>query len=104
MKEAREIMDFMDRSVSDSRLGPMHISVYFAILYCWLLQGGEGPARVKGKELMVLAKIGGPTPFYKTLKELHQFGYIDYKPSFCAAEKSKVYLLLVETMGYRWKG
>lgn len=104
MKQVREITDFMDRAAKDTRLGPMHISMYVAILYCWIEQGGVGPARVKGKELMTLAKIGGPTPYYKTLRELHRYGYIDYKPSFSAMEKSRIYLPLLETMGYQWKG
>lgn len=100
MTEVKEITEFMDRAWSDSRLGPMHVSLYMAILYCWLQQGGAGPARVSGKELMPLAKIGGSTPMYKSLRELHEFGYIRYQPSFNPAEKSKVYLPLLETMGY----
>src|SRR5579859_8043255 len=100
----REVMDFMKRAEVDSRLGPMHISLYLAILYCWLRQGGEGPARVSGKELMPLAKIGGPTPMYKYLRELHDFGYVEYRPSHNPTKKSQVYLPLLETMGYQWKG
>lgn len=104
MKEAREIMDFMERVEKDSRLGPMHVSLYLAILYCWFRQGRAGPARVSGKELMPLAKIGGMTPMYKYLRELHDFGYIEYRPSHNPTKKSKVYLPLLETMGYQWKG
>ena len=104
MREARGITDFMERAAKDTRLGPMHVSLYLAILYCWLQQGGAGPARVTGKGLMPLAKIGGLTPLYKCLRELHQFGYIDYKPSHSATDKSKVYLPLFEMMGYQWKG
>ena len=104
MKEAREITEFMQRATKDSRLGPMHISLYLSILYCWLQQGGEGPARVSGKELMPISKIGGLRPMYKCLRELHELGYIEYAPSYNAREKSRVYLPLLETMGYRWKG
>ena len=104
MREVREITDFMERAEKDARLGPMHVSLYLAILYCWLRQGGVGAARVNRKELMPLAKIGGPTPLYKYLRELHEFGYIEYQPSFNPGEKSKVFLPLLETMGYQWKG
>lgn len=104
MKEVREITGFMERAGKDPRLGPLHLSLYLAILYCWVQQGGEGPVKVSGKELMPLAKIGGPTPMYRCLRELHAFGYIDYRPSFNPAAKSKVYLPLLETMGYQWKG
>lgn len=104
MKEVREISDFMERAEKDSRLGPAHISLYLAILFCWLRQGGAGPARVSGRELMPLSKIGGYTPMYKYLRELHQFGYIVYQPSMSPKGKTRVYLPLVETMGYQWKG
>lgn len=104
MKDVRELTDFMERVEKDVRLGPMHISLYMAILYCWLRQGGEGPARVSGKELMPISKIGGLRPMYRSLRELHEFGYIEYHPSFNALDKSRVYLPLLETMGYRWKG
>lgn len=103
VKEVRAISDFMERAEKDSRLGPMHISLYMAILYCWMRQGGEGPARVSGKELMPISKIGGPRPMYKSLQELHEFGYIEYAPSYNAREKSRIYLPLLETLGYRWK-
>lgn len=104
MKEVREVTDWMDRMAKDGRLGPMHVSLYVAILYCWLRQGGSGPARVSGRELMPLAKIGGLRPMYRCLRELHEFGYIVYQPSYNPADKSKVFLPLLETMGYWWKG
>jgi hypothetical protein len=104
MKEVREITDFMERVEKDPRLGPMHISLYLAILFYWLRQGGAGPAIVSGRQLMPLSKIGGPTPMYKYLRELHAFGYIVYQPSMSPKGKTRVYLPLLETMGYQWKG
>jgi hypothetical protein len=92
MKEVWELTDFMQRAKKDPRLGPMHISLYMAILYCWLQQGEYGPARVSAKELMPIAKIGGFRSMYKTLRQLHVYGYIQYHPSFNRMEKSKVYL------------
>lgn len=38
----------MERAEKDPRLGPMHVSLYLAILYCLLRQGGKRPARVTG--------------------------------------------------------
>ena len=104
MKVVTEITDFLERAEKDSRLGPLHIGLYVSILYYWLKQGGRGPARVTGKELMPLSKICGYTPMYKTLRELHGWGYIDYKPSHSMTDKSKIYLPLLEKMGYQWKG
>ena len=104
MKEVREITDFMERVSMDARLGPMHVSLYFAMLYGWLLQGCQGGIVVRASELMPLAKIQSPTSFYRCLRQLNEFGYIDYHPSFGLAERSRVYLPLLEKMGYQWKG
>jgi len=96
METALAIKNFVERAEKDSRLGPMHLSLYLAIFYCWLIQGGEGPARVSGKELMSIAKIGELGSLYKSLRELHEYGYIGYRPSYNAREKSSVLLPLLE--------
>ncbi|MDO6431574.1 hypothetical protein Q4E93_13295 [Flavitalea sp. BT771] len=94
MKQVPEVTDFMTRAELDARLGPMHISLYVAILHCWLRQGGSGPARISARDLMPISKIGGLTPMYRCLRELHEYGYIVYEPSFNPAEKSKAFLRL----------
>jgi hypothetical protein len=104
LKDLPEITEFLERAEKDVRLGPLHISLYISILYCWLQQGGIGPARVTGKELMPLSKISGYTPMYKTLRDLHTWGYIEYRPSHSMTDKSKIYLPLMEKMGYHCKG
>jgi hypothetical protein len=102
--EVKAVMDFMGRVRTDGRLGPAHISVYMAVVYVWVEQGANGPAKVTGKELGALAKISGQTPLYRRLRELHDFGYIVYQPSFNPADRSRVFLTLMEKMRYLWKG
>ena len=92
MKEVNEISVFMEQARIDPRIGPLHISLYMAILYCWLEQGGSGPVLFTGKELRPIAKIAGETPFHRVIRQLHTYGYIVYEPSFNAAVKSRVYL------------
>ena len=102
--EVKAVMDFMERVRSDGRLGPAHISVYMAVVYVWSMQGADGPAKVNGKEVGALAKISGTTPLYRRLRELHEFGYIVYQPSFNPMDRSRVFLTLMEKMRYLWKG
>lgn len=87
-----EITGFMDRARGDPRIGPLHVSLYLAIVYCWVQQGSQGPALVSGRELRPLAKITGGTPFYRVIRQLNAYGYIVYEPSFNPAVKSKVFL------------
>jgi len=93
------ITDFMERAKRDPRLGPLHISLYVAILYCWLRQGREVPVRVSARELMPISKIGGLRPMYRSLRELHEFGYIEYHPSYSPKGESWVYLPPLGSMG-----
>lgn len=98
MKGVPEVSVFMERAEKDARLGPLHISLYMSILYCWLRKHTEGAVCVTGRELMPIAKIGGLTPMYRTLKELDEYGYIDYKPSHSLSDKSRIYLPLLRLM------
>jgi len=91
MKDVAEIWSFLEQARGDPRIGPLHISLYLSIYYCWVRQGG-GPVNCSARELMPLAKIGGGTPFYRRLKQLHRYGYIVYEPSFNPAIKSRVSL------------
>jgi hypothetical protein len=42
---------------------------------------------------MFVAKISGPATYHKCIKDLNDFGYIEYVPSFNPAINSRVYLL-----------
>jgi hypothetical protein len=92
MVEAIDIVKFMERVRGDVRIGPLHISLYMAILYRWAEQGCTEAVEFTAKELMPVAKIAGGTPFYRCLRELHRYGYLEYRPSFNPAVKSKVLL------------
>lgn len=92
MKEVNEIALFMEQTRLDPRIGPLHISLYLAIFYCWVQQGGSGPVQFTARELMPIAKIAGGTPYHRCIKQLHTYGYIVYEPSFNPGVKSKVYL------------
>jgi hypothetical protein len=93
MNEIPEIALFMEQARIDPRIGPLHISLYMAIFYFWIQQGRNGPVQFTAKELMPVAKIAGGTPFYRCIKQLHQYGYIVYEPSFNPWVRSKVILL-----------
>lgn len=94
MNEGVDIAAFMERVRWDPRIGPLHISLYAAILYYWVAQGKPERVTVMGKELMPFAKIAGGTPFYRCLKQLHAYGYIVYEPSFNPAVKSGIALVV----------
>lgn len=69
----------------------MHVSLYLALCH---LRAAEGePVLVHARKLMQAGKIGGNTPFYRTIRELAEFGYIVYTPSHDPARRSEVWIL-----------
>ncbi len=83
---------FMEQIKDDPRIGPLHISLYMALVYSWQLQGGEGPVSFKARELLPMAKVAAP-PFHRCIRQLHSYGYIVYEPSLSPRVKSRVWLV-----------
>ena len=81
---------FMERIQSDPRIGPLHISLYMAIVFVWARQGRPNRVQVSARDLKPVAKIAGGAPFYRCIKQLHRYGYIIYEPSFNPLEKSRI--------------
>ena len=81
---------FSDISV-DARITMTHISVYTAIL--------QSASRLEATslsmfsyQLMELAKISCGKTYYKAVRELSDFGYIRYEPSFHRNRPSRIHL------------
>ncbi len=86
------ISSFMEDVQEDPRISPVHISLYLAILQRWAAQEKAGPVLFKARGLMPAAKIGGRTLFCRTIRQLHEYGYLRYEPSFKPDEPSKVWV------------
>lgn len=81
---------FRDISV-DARVTVTHISVYAAILQS-LRRLGTDYLSMFGFELMQVAKISSGKTYYKAVRELNEFGYINYEPSFKKNKPSRISL------------
>ena len=90
-----EIDYFFSAIREDSRINPVHISLFMAIIQTWSANDWQNPIIVLAKDLMHLAKISGIATYYKCIKELHEYGYIKYKPSHNCYARSQVYVLSV---------
>jgi hypothetical protein len=74
----------------DFRLSPFHLSLYNSLFLEWNQCGFQNPISVSRGELMKMSKIGSINSYTKTLKELHDFGYLEYQPSFNRFIGSKI--------------
>jgi len=96
MKLAKSISDFYLVILSDPRISPVHISLYMAFVELWLQQDFALPIEVFSRQAMPLAKISGIATYYRTIRELHNFGYIQYTASYNHFQGSQIYLNNIE--------
>jgi len=66
----------------DHRIGATHISMYMALLFDYSTNRFQNPVILRRKKVMEKSKISSRTTYNRCLKELHSYGYIEYKPSF----------------------
>lgn len=66
----------------DERLTVFHISLYISLFNYWNMNHFKNPVVIKRNDLMRASKIGSLNTYTKCLKELHEFDYLNYKPSF----------------------
>jgi hypothetical protein len=92
--ERKALSNFFRAIREDNRIGTSHISLYMALLECWNQHDFQNPVFITRKKLMEDAKINGLGTYHKCIRDLHDYGYIRYQPSYNPAIQSKVTLLV----------
>jgi hypothetical protein len=92
MGAAETMLIFMRRAKEDPRIGPLHISLYAALLILWIDRGCAHPLSVFSHEVMPYCKITGPATYHRSIRQLAAYGYIRYVPSYNHLLGSLVYL------------
>jgi len=83
---------FMQKARDDPRIGLAHISLYSALLCHLHAKNGEDPLYIFSHELMPLCKLAGLATYHRSIRQLHEYGYIKYVPSNNHFLGSLVYL------------
>lgn len=83
---------FLKEIQGNGRISPGHISLFVTIVQCWHDNGCAGPICVFGKELMAKSKLSTGT-FHRVIRDLNEFGYIRYVPSYNHFLGSLVYVV-----------
>lgn len=92
MRLTPELISFFAAAREDARIGPVHISLFMAIMQHWNDNDCKNPICAFSRDLMKLAKISGVATYHKSIRELDTYGYIRYKPSYNHNKGSMVYL------------
>ncbi len=79
---------------SDQRINTAHVSLYMVLLFYLIKNNNENPIAITRSQLLNLSKTGRTT-YQKCIKELHQYGYIKYVPSFDRKGRSSFYLHII---------
>ena len=88
----KHLLSVSEKFMDDERLGPLHVSLYYAVFQSWNLAKFRNPISVNREELMRASKIGSANTYTKCLKELDAWGYVKYTPSFNPHKGSQIYL------------
>lgn len=85
------LSEFFVAIENDGRVGVAHIGVYAALLQCWKGKDFAVPLIVFSHEIMQLAKVASRDTYFRCVRELSEYGYIRYVPSFKRNQGSRIY-------------
>jgi hypothetical protein len=99
MNYIKHLSGFFERVAADDRLNPTHISIYVALFQIWNINRFQNPISISRSEMMRISKISAKATYHKVIKQLHEYGYIQYQPSYNPFKGSAVYLVNFCTSG-----
>lgn len=82
---------FFTLAAGDNRISVNHVSLYMALFDAWNRNDFINPVSITRREIMLTAKLTR-TVYHRCMRELHEYGYIRYIPSFHPILGSIVYL------------
>lgn len=93
--EHQEILsDFLTAVEKDARISITHIGIFAALIQFWKEQQFINPMIAYSHDIMGIAKISAAATYYKCMKDLNEYGYIRYEPSYKRNQGSKIYIKL----------
>ena len=96
MSEHVLLVDFFKAIETDPRVNSRHVSLYVSLFQFWIKKDFGSPLELFSKEVMSICKISASSTYHKSIRELHEFGYINYNPSFNHNQRSRICLTKIE--------
>ncbi len=76
-----QLTTVLQKFTEDERLNTAHVSLYLALFQFWNLNRFENPISLNRSEVMRVSKIGSKTTYHRCIKQLDEWGYLQYFPS-----------------------
>ena len=97
MNYIKHLSGFFDKISADDRLNPTHISLYVSLFQFWNACRFHNPISISRNEVMKVSKICSKATYHKCIRELNDYGYLSYQPSYNPFKGSLVYLFNLKT-------
>ena len=81
MNYIRHLNTALDKLIADHNLNPTHVSLYIVLFRIWNIKRFQNPITISRLDAMESSKIASRSTYFKCIKELDKYGYIDYVPS-----------------------
>lgn len=78
MNYIKHLTGFFERSANDTDMTSYHVSLYLSLFSLWNKSHFSDKIFINRGDLMRIAKIGSKTTYAKCIRELDEWGYIDY--------------------------
>lgn len=92
MNYIKHLSGFFNKVSKDDRLNPTHVSLYVSLFQFWNACRFHNPISISRNEVMRVSKISSKATYHKCIRELNDFGYLSYQPSYNPFKGSLVYL------------
>ena len=81
---------FFERISHDERIGCTHVSLYMALFQYWNASRFQEYISITRSEIMKISKLKSASTHHKVLRQLADWGYIEYRPSFSPLKGSTI--------------
>lgn len=96
MEQSKNIISYFSRFIDDRQMYPSHISLYVALFQLWSINKFQTPFSICRRDVMKLSKIKSFATYHKCIREIHEAGFIIYKPSYNSFEGSLIEIIDTE--------
>jgi len=103
MNYIKHLSGFFNKVSADDRLNPTHVSLYVSLFQFWNACRFHNPISISRNEVMKVSKICSKATYHKCIRELNDFGYLSYQPSYNPFKGSLVYLFDFQTSSVQVK-
>ncbi|HCE53616.1 MAG TPA: hypothetical protein DER05_00880 [Lutibacter sp.] len=78
----KHLNTFFQNLSQDKRFNATHVSMYVVLFYQWNNARFSDEFYINRNEIMSLSRIGSKGTYHKCLKDLHEWQYLEYLPSY----------------------